>query len=193
MSAPGVVLLALALLLVPPAVAAADAPGNTPRARRSGRYAIVVHADASARGNQRYHLQLARATADDTAPGVFVPNYARVRDSLDGRGVDQVDLYRFDVTRRSVLFLHLRTAGAFDLVLLDAWGDVIRCECDGRGGQSLHKGLHPGRFFVAIRSRDRSSARYTLLRASRSPPAACAPTARAAPRWRRAWRRRSPC
>jgi hypothetical protein len=140
----------------------------TPRAGRGGRYAIVVHADASARGNQRYHLQLARATADDTAPGVFVPNYARVRDSLDGRGVDQVDLYRFDVTRRSVLFLHLRTPGAFDLVLLDAWGDVIRCECDGRGGQSLHKGLHPGRFFVAIRSRDRSSARYTLLRASRT-------------------------
>ena len=140
----------------------------TPRAGQSGRYAIVVHTSSGVRGNQRYHLQLAPAGADDTAPGVFVPNYARVRDSLDGRGVDQVDLYRFDVTRRSVLFLHLRTRGAFDLVLLDAWGDVIRCECDGRGGQSLHKGLHAGRFFIAIRSREESSAPYTLLRASRT-------------------------
>ena len=108
------------------------------------------------------------AGADDTAPGVFIANYARVRESLDGRGVDHVDLYRFDVTRRSVLFLHLRTRGAFDLVLLDAWGNVIRCECDGRGGQALHKGLRPGRFFVAIRSRDHSTAGYTLLRASRT-------------------------
>ena len=119
-------------------------------------------------GAQRYHLELAPAGADDTAPGVFIANYARVRDSLDGRSVDHVDLYRFDVTRRSVLFLHLRTPGAFDLVLLDAWGNVIRCECDGRGGRALHKGLRPGRFFVAIRSRDNSTAAYTLLRASRT-------------------------
>jgi hypothetical protein len=140
----------------------------TPRAGRDGRYAIVLHAAGDVRGRQRYHLELAPAGADDTAPGVFVANYARVRESLDGRGVDHVDLYRFDVTRRSVLFLHLRTRGAFDLVLLDAWGNVIRCECDGRGGQALHKGLRPGRFFVAIRSRDNSSAAYTLLRASRT-------------------------
>jgi hypothetical protein len=139
----------------------------TPRAGGDGRYAIVVHAD-DVRGGQRYHLELAPAGADDTAPGVFIANYARVRESLDGRGVDHVDLYRFDVTRRSVLFLHLRTRGASDLVLLDAWGNVIRCECDGRGGQALHKGLRPGRFFVAIRSRDNSTAAYTLLRASRT-------------------------
>jgi hypothetical protein len=107
----------------------------TPRAGRGGRYAIVVHAQSDVRGPQRYHLELARAGADDTAPGVFIANYARVRQDLDGRGVDHVDLYRCDVTRRSVLFLHLRTGGAFDLVLLDAWGNVIRCECDGRGGR----------------------------------------------------------
>jgi hypothetical protein len=140
----------------------------TPRAGHDGRYAIVVHAASDVRGGQRYHLELAPALPDDTAPGVFIENYARVRESLDGRGVDHVDLYRFDVTRRSVLFLHLRTRGAFDLVLLDAWGNVIRCECDGRGGRALHKGLHPGRFFVAVRSSDQSTAGYTLLRASRT-------------------------
>jgi hypothetical protein len=140
----------------------------TPRDGRDGRYAIVVHAQSDVRGPQRYHLELAPAGADDTAPGVFIANYARVRQDLDGRGVDRVDLYRFDVTRRSVLFLHLRTRGAFDLVLLDAWGNVIRCECDGRGGRALHKGLRPGRFFVAVRSRDHSTAAYTLLRASRT-------------------------
>ncbi len=150
----------------------------TPRARRGGRYAIVVHSATGVRGNQRYHLQLARAGADDTAPGVFVPNYARVRETLDGRGVDHVDLYRFDVTRRSVLFLHLRTRGAFDLVLLDAWGDVIRCECDGRGGRRCTRACTPGASSSPC-ARARAARRRTRCCAprARSPRAGCGSTA----------------
>jgi hypothetical protein len=138
----------------------------TPHVGRGGRYSVVVRAEAGRHGNQRYHLEVASAEADDSAPGLAVPNLTRVTDSLDGRGVDHVDLYHFDVTRRSVVFLHLRTRGAFDLVLLDAWGDVIRCRCDDRGNQAFHKGLRPGRFFVAVRTRN-STARYALLRISR--------------------------
>jgi len=94
----------------------------TPRAGQGGRYSVLVRAAGQVRGPQRYHLQVAPAGPDDSAPGVFVRNYARQSGGLDGRGVDAVDLYRFDVTKRSVLFLNLQTAARnrFDLVLLDA-------------------------------------------------------------------------
>jgi hypothetical protein len=48
------------------------------------------------------------------------------------------------------------------------YGPHARSGQRGRGGRALHKGLRPGRFFVAIRSRDNSTAGYTLLRASRT-------------------------
>jgi hypothetical protein len=139
----------------------------TPHAGRGGRYSVMVRAQSGRHGDQHYRLQVAPAEPDDSAPGLFIRNFARVSGSLDGRGVDRVDLYRFDVTRRSVLFAQLRTTGAFDLVLLDQWGDVIRCGCEN-SGQAFHKGLRPGRFFLAVRARAGAGAgRYTLLRASR--------------------------
>ena len=142
----------------------------TPRAGQGGRYSVLVRAADQVRGAQRYHLQVAPAGPDDSAPGVFVGNYARIAGGLDGAGVDAVDLYRFDVVERSVLFLNLQTERRrrFDLVLLDAWGNRVRCACDGAGSRQLHKGLRPGRFFVAVRARDGSTGGYRLLRASRT-------------------------
>ena len=142
----------------------------TPRAGQGGRYSVLVRATQVVRGPQRYHLQVAPAGPDDSAPGVFIGNYARVAGALDGRGVDAVDLYRFDVTRRSVLFLHLQAARTrqFDLMLLDAWGNMLGCVCGQRGNHELHKGLHKGRFFVAVRSPAGATGDYRLLRASRT-------------------------
>ena len=142
----------------------------TPRPGQGRRFSVFVFAQGGVRGPQRYHLQAARAGVDDSAPGRFVENYARVDGTLDGSSVDAVDLYRFDVTRRSALFMSLRTPArdaALDLLLLDAFGNVIRCDCDQTGGASLVKGLRPGRYFVAARARGASRAPYTLLRASR--------------------------
>jgi hypothetical protein len=88
-----------------------------------------------------------------------------------GSTLDAIDLYRFDVTRRSVLFLNLRTPrkrAALDLVLYDPFGNVIRCACEGHGDAALRKGLRPGRYFVAARARRGARAPYTLLRASRT-------------------------
>ena len=70
---------------------------------------MVARAEPGLRSPQRYHLRVARAGRDDTAPGVFIGNHARVRGSLRAGGLDVVDLYRFDVVRRSGLFLRLRT------------------------------------------------------------------------------------
>ena len=143
----------------------------TPRPGQGRRFSIFVFAAQGVRGEQRYHLQAARAGRDDSAPGRFVENYARVDGTLDGASVDAIDLYRFDVTRRSALFLSLRTPArdaALDLLLLDAFGNVLRCDCDEAGGASVVKGLRPGRYFVAARARGATAAPYTLLRASRT-------------------------
>jgi hypothetical protein len=140
----------------------------TPGAGDGGRYSFLVRASSRIRGAQRYHLQVARAGADDTAPGLFIHNFARVRGALKGAGIDVVDLYRFDVKTRSTLFASLATGGALDLVLLRDDGRRLACACDEDGGAELHRGLRPGRYFLAVRARDGSNARYTLRRASRT-------------------------
>jgi hypothetical protein len=142
----------------------------TPRPEHGNRFSIFVFADQGARGDQRYHLQVGPTGADDTAPGLFMRNYARVDGRL-GSTLDTIDLYRFDVTRRSALFLNLRTprkTAALDLVLYNEFGNVVRCDCDGRGDAQLRKGLRPGRYFAAARARGGARAPYTLLRASRT-------------------------
>jgi hypothetical protein len=140
----------------------------TPGPGDGGRFSFFAQASSRVRGAQRYHLQVARAGADDTAPGLFIHNFARVRGAVRGAGVDVVDLYRFDVRTRSTLFASLATAGSLDLVLLRDDGRRLACACDEDGGAELHRGLRPGRYFLAVRSRDGSNARYTLRRASRT-------------------------
>jgi hypothetical protein len=140
----------------------------TPGPGDSGRYSFVARASSGIRGPQRYHLQVARAGADDAAPGIFLHNFARVRGALRGSGVDVVDLYRFDVTTRSTLFASLATSASLDLVLLRDDGRRLACACDGEGNAELHRGLRPGRYFLAVRSEGGSGGRYTLRRASRT-------------------------
>ncbi|HWI73130.1 MAG TPA: hypothetical protein VNT55_14340 [Baekduia sp.] len=140
----------------------------TPGPGESGRYSFLVRASSRIRGAQRYHLQVARAGRDDTAPGIFLHNFARVRGSVRGSGIDVVDLYRFDVTTRSTLFASLATGGDLDLVLLRDDGRRLACACEGGGDAELHRGLRPGRYFLAVRAEGASSARYTLRRASRT-------------------------
>jgi hypothetical protein len=130
--------------------------------RRSGRYTLLVHAAGNVRGSQRYHLQAGFAESDDSAPGVALGNYSRAAGGLGG--LDRVDLYRFDVVRRSVLFLNLQSPAELELSLLDAAGKVITHGTT----QSLHKGLHRGRYFVAVRGAATTITRYRLLRASRT-------------------------
>lgn len=140
----------------------------TPGPGEGGRYSIRVSANRRLRAQQRFHLQVARAGRDDVAPGRFLRNYARVRGSLQGGRIDVVDLYRFDVTRRSDLQLRLVTSGAFDVQLLNDTGRRIRCACGASGGTQLRQRLRSGRYFALVRARGSSSARYTFSRVSRT-------------------------
>lgn len=122
--------------------------------QESGRYFLVVWANKG-RAQQRYHLRVAKAGRDDTAPGVFIRNNATVKGRVNG-GIDSRDLYRFDVTRRSEL--RLWVTGSPELRLV---GD------DGRRygrSSSFDRTVRPGRYFVAVEG----AGKYTLHRISRT-------------------------
>jgi hypothetical protein len=142
----------------------------TPAAGESGRYSIRPLAPRASRGAIPYHVQVAPAGPDDTAPGRFIGNDAVARGTLRGSRIDVVDLYRFDVTSRSRLDLQLRTAGSnrFDLRLLTGGGKRLACACGGSGSQQIERRLKPGRYFAAVRARRGDDGSYRLFRLSRT-------------------------
>lgn len=120
----------------------------------TGRYSLVVNA-LRGRDKQRYRLRVAPARRDDTAPGVFIGNNAKVRGRVNG-GIDSRDLYRFDVTRRSTLTL--RVTGGPDLRLVTDKGRRLA------RGTDIERRVSPGRYFVAVQGQGT----YTLRRVSRT-------------------------
>jgi hypothetical protein len=142
----------------------------TPAAGEGGRYGLQVTAPRGKRGALPYHVQVAVAGPDDTAPGLDLPNDTRVRGSLRGSGADVVDLYRFEVRRPSTLDLRLRTASshAFNLQLLTGRGHRIACACGDFGSQTIQLKVKPGRFYAAVRSRSGANGSYRLSRLTRT-------------------------
>jgi hypothetical protein len=136
----------------------------TPAAGEGGRYSLLVSAHPGRRGPQRYHLQAARAGIDDTAPGLPLPNYRRMRGSLRGGAVDAVDLYRFSLGRRSALELSLRHGGSgtMTLRLLSDRGRRVA------SGSEISRQIAAGRYYVAVRTGNQASGRYTLRRVTRT-------------------------
>jgi hypothetical protein len=135
----------------------------TPAPGRGGRYFFVARAAPGDRKRQHYHLHVAPAGRDDTAPGVFIGNYGHVRGTLQAGRIDVVDLYRFDVVRRSGLFLRLATEGDMRMILLSDRGRRIETE-----STLIRRGLKAGRYFVAVRSESDRRVPYLLTRISRT-------------------------
>lgn len=142
----------------------------TPGPGEGGRFSIQVQAPRSRRGALPYHVTVARAGEDDTAPGVVLANDRRVRGSLRGGGADVVDLYRFSVRQPSILDLRMRTGGSnpFNLQLVGAGGRRIACACGDVGGESIRLKLKPGRYFAAVRARQGANGSYRLRRLTRT-------------------------
>jgi hypothetical protein len=133
----------------------------TPGPGGTGRYSLLAKA-ARKRGGVKFHLSAARASGDDTAPGHFIRNFAHVRGHLDGSGIDVVDLYRFDVTKRSNLSLRLNDDADFDVTLLRDTGHRIDSSTD-----SIDVRLKPGRYFAVVSAAPGDSGSYRLSRVSR--------------------------
>ena len=141
----------------------------TPGPDEGGRHSVLVTSARGVRTLQRYHLEVAGAGRDDTAPGLFLPNRATFGGALNGARIDGLDLYRFSVARRSDLTLTLATDAdnAFDLLVLNERGRRVDCTCGDEGNLELTRVIAPGRYFVAVRVRDRGIGTYRLRRASR--------------------------
>ena len=142
----------------------------TPGPGEGGRYSFLVQPSSGSRGAQRYHIQAATAGRDDTTPGIFIRNHARVRSRLNATGVDVVDLYRFDVTRTSRTDLALNSVGGddMDLILLSESGRRIRCACGEGSDEEIALRTRRGRYYVAVQAGGgRTKGSYVLTRASK--------------------------
>src|SRR4051794_7203259 len=116
----------------------------TPGPDGGGRYVLAVDAAPDAT-RQPYRLQVAAAATDDIGVGSELANHSTRRGSLDPSGVDIVDLYHFDVERRSDVRVTL--AGApFGLLLVSDTGSRIAA-----GGNVVRR-LGPGRYVVAVQA-----------------------------------------
>jgi hypothetical protein len=131
-------------------------------------YSVLVFAPRASRDRISYRLRVGRAQADDTAPGIRLPNDVRVRGHLQGNRLDAVDLYRFTVGRPSQLRLRLRTARDFDLRLLADTGRQIDAERGFPGTKEIERRIKPGRYYAVIRARHGAAGRYALRRVVRT-------------------------
>jgi hypothetical protein len=135
----------------------------TPGPHESGRYSLLIEPNSSRRTKQSYHVEVSRAGADDTTPGVFVRNHARARGSLNANRIDVADLYRFDVVKPSITDLVLTSGGGFQVVLIKAGGKRV-----ASGDENIHVRTPPGRYFAVVRAHRHQAGRYGLLRSSKT-------------------------
>jgi hypothetical protein len=137
----------------------------TPGPDGGGVYSIVVRAEGYVPVRRAYRLQAAAAGPDDGAPGIKLDNGRSIAGTIFGRGIDAVDLYRFNVPRENELTsidLQQRPNVGLDLVLMRDTGERVACACDVRGRQVLREHLSPGHYIVAVRSREKSGGKYRL-------------------------------
>lgn len=137
----------------------------TPGIDGGGLYSLVVRETDGVSLSHFYRLEVAPAGADDIAPGLKLTNGQFATGSIFGRGIDTLDLYRFDVPRPNeltTLDLRQRPTVGLDLLLLNETGRRVACACSGKGRQVLREHIPQGRYYAAVRSRKKSGGAYGL-------------------------------
>jgi hypothetical protein len=142
----------------------------TPGPGKGGLYSFDITPRLSHRGVQRFHLQVAPAGPAETAPGLALGNYVHAHGYLSGRSVQVLRLYRMEVTSHSNLTLMLTApeSADFKLQLRDQGGNIIECDCEGSGSQTLTHQLQPGTYYAVVAVRDDTAGAFTLVRESRT-------------------------
>ena len=136
----------------------------TPGPDGGGRYSLLVEAEGGGGGAQGYRLHTAPAGPDDVAPGITVSNRERRHGTLSGRGVDVVDLYRFEISHLSDVTLRYASSRAlrFDLLLVSSTGSRIERASSEHGGGKLRRQLDQGEYYVAFRALEQTSGSYSF-------------------------------
>jgi hypothetical protein len=137
--------------------------------RTSGLWSFLISADPNNPGRQPFALHIAPATSAETTPGILLPNLGHVSGFLRGNVIDDVRLFRFDVTHHSDLDLFLQAASnaPFDLKLLNDRGRYLQCNCGSTGEETIRRQVGPGRYFVVVQAEAFGSGPFTLYRQSR--------------------------
>jgi hypothetical protein len=134
----------------------------TPGPDGGGRYVLQVLAGSE--GTRRYRVQVVRAGRDDTAPGREVRSAATVRGRLSVTSVDAIDLYRFEVARRSDVNVRLRSARRFALRLLASSGRRLAVAEKDRIRRTLAAGTYYAAVTTDTETRSGSYALRVLVR-----------------------------
>jgi hypothetical protein len=119
----------------------------TPGPDGGGRYQFVVGI-AYASGRVPYRINVVRAQADDTAPGVKLAVGVWRSGRLDPRRTDQLDMYRFTLADRSDITLQLAKP----------WSKTLSVQLIGDNGHSLAAGhairrpLAPGTYYAVVQA-----------------------------------------
>ena len=149
--------------------AAATGCSRPDRARAGATASRSRHGCRAAASNASTCRSRAAGPAE-TAPGLTLGNYAHAHGYLDGRSVRVLRLYRMEVTSHSNLTLKLTApeSAEFKLQLRNQNGDVIECDCEGSGSQTLQHQLRPGTYYAVVSVRSDSAGNFTLVRESRT-------------------------
>ena len=137
----------------------------TPGVAGGGLYSIVVRTQGYRPVSRPYRLQAQVAGTDDIAPGVKLANGQTVNGSIQGGGIDVLDLYRFSVPRPNALTtitLQQKPTVGLDLLVLTETGSRVAGAVGHQGKQVLLQHLRVGHYFVVVRSHDESSGSYQL-------------------------------
>jgi hypothetical protein len=142
----------------------------TPGPGEGGLYSLELTPRFSRRGVQRFRVQVGRAGAAETSPGIALGNYGVARGHLNGDGLPVLRLYRMEITSHSNLTLKLTAPASaeFKLQLRNANGNLIECACEGAGSQKLAHRLSPGTYYADVSARAHNSGSFSLLRESRT-------------------------
>ena len=122
-----------------------SATSFTPGPDGGGRYLLLVGI-AYGEGRVSYRLQVARAGADDTAPGLKLPVGVWRSGRLAPMATDQLDMYRFSIAARSDVSLQLARPlpPKVSLLLLRDTGSSLA------SGRAIRRQLAPGMYYVVV-------------------------------------------
>ena len=131
----------------------------TPGPDGGGRHTLLVTPAGPGDAVIPYRLQVAPAGQDDQGPGVGLVSGQRRAGALSARGIDVVDLYRFDVRSLSTVRIDFESLSRLDLELTTVTGEVV---ARSDPGTTLRQTLKPGTYLVALTAPARVSGRYAL-------------------------------
>jgi dipeptidyl aminopeptidase/acylaminoacyl peptidase len=131
----------------------------TPGPNKSGTYTVRVTAQPNTDAIVTYRLQSAPARPDDQGPGITLVDGQTRTGSVSGRGLDVVDLYRFQVLHPSVVRLGLDSGASLSLALTSLSGSEI---AQAQAGTELVKTLEPATYLVAVKASGRTAGSYRL-------------------------------